>query len=374
MAKSKKHIVIDARIRPASTGRPVARLLEHLQEIDSEHRYTVLLRKDDDWAPTKKNITVAHSRFSLFSFNPMHQILFAWQIYKLRPDLTYFMMSPSSPVFYFGKQITLTHDLTMFRFTRAGSLPLWLHKLRMHGYRFLMWQAHRKAKHVIVPTDYVNDAVSKRYLFVNRKISTMLEASEPPLPGKAHEPEHAPENFILYTGSAFPHKNLERLVSAFSLLREQHDNLKLVLVGKREWHSKRLSAWAKKNSPYYSDIIFTGFIPDEELKWYYEHARAYVFPSLSEGFGLPGLEAMVHGCPVVSSNYTCLPEVHGDAAHYFNPEDVQDIAQKIDEVISNERLRQKLVEKGYENTKRFSWRKFATQHLALFEKLLKENI
>ena len=372
MARAKKHIVIDARIRPASTGRPVARLLEHLQEIDTEHRYTVLLRKDDDWTPSKKNITVAHSRFSLFSFNPMHQVLFAWQIYKLRPDLTYFMMSPSSPVFYFGKQITLTHDLTMFKFTRAGNLPSWLHRLRMYGYRFLMWQAHRKAKHVIVPTDYVNDAVSKRYLFVNRKISTMLEASEPPLSGKAHEPEHAPTNFILYTGSAFPHKNLERLVSAYTLLREQHDDLKLVLVGKREWHSKRLSAWAKKNSPYFDDIIFTGFIPDEELKWYYEHARAYIFPSLSEGFGLPGLEAMVHGCPVVSSNYTCLPEVHGDAAHYFNPEDVQDMAQKIDEVISNEKLRQKLIEKGYENTKRFSWRKFATQHLALFEKLLGE--
>jgi glycosyltransferase involved in cell wall biosynthesis len=372
MAKPKKHIVIDARIRPASSGRPVARLLEHLQEIDNQHRYTVLVKSDDHWQPTSKNFTVVPSRFSLFSFNPLNQVLFAWQLYRLKPDLTYFMMSPGSPLFFFGRQLTLTHDLTMFKFVRAGSMPLWLHRLRMYGYRFLMWQTHRKAQHVVVPTDYVNDAVCKRYLFVNRKITTILEASEPPLSGRPSTPEHAPDDFIMYTGSAFPHKNLERLVSAFSLLREQHENLKLVLVGKREWHSKRLQAWAKKNTPYFDDIVFTGFVPDEELKWYYEHARAYVFPSLSEGFGLPGLEAMVHGCPVVSSNFTCLPEVHGDAAHYFNPEDVSEMAQKIDEVISNDKLRQKLIAKGYENAKRFSWRRFASQHLALFEKLLEK--
>ena len=131
-----------------------------------------------------------------------------------------------------------------------------------------------------------------------------------------------------------------------------------MLVGKRELHSKQLERWSKKID-HHEDIIFTGFVPDEELKWYYENARAYTFPSLSEGFGLPSLEAMAHGCPVVSSNATCLPEVCGDAAHYFDPEDIHEMAQKIDEVISNEALRKKLIEKGYENIKRFSWRKFA---------------
>lgn len=372
MKKNAKHIVIDARIRTASTGRPVARLLEHLQDIDSEHRYSILVSKKDDWQPRAKNFTAVPCRFSMFSFNPLNQVLYAWQLYRLKPDLTYFMMTPQSPVFFFGKQLTFTHDLTMFKFVRAGKLPKWLHWLRMKGYKFLMWQAHRKAAHVITPTEFVSDDVSKRYLFVNRKISFIHEASEPPLPGKATEPEKPPAKFIMYTGSAFPHKNLERLISAFCLLKEQHEDLKLVLVGKREYHSKALQRWAKKQ-PCYEDIIFTGFIPDEELKWYYENARAYVFPSLSEGFGLPGLEAMVHGCPVVSSNYSCLPEVHGDAAHYFNPEDIQDIATKIDEVISSEPLRKKLIAKGYENVKRFSWKTFASQHLSRFQSLLGDS-
>jgi glycosyltransferase involved in cell wall biosynthesis len=175
----------------------------------------------------------------------------------------------------------------------------------------------------------------------------------------------------MYTGSAFPHKNLERLVSAFYLLKEQHPDLKLVLVGKREYHSKQLEKWIDKNTDTDS-VVFTGFIPDEELKWYYQNARAYVFPSLSEGFGLPGLEAMVHGCPVVSSNASCLPEINGDAAHYFDPLDVEDIAKKIDEVISSEPLRKKLIGLGNENAKRFSWRRFATQTLDIFKQVLGE--
>jgi len=375
MSTYKKHIVIDARIRQASTGRPIARLLEHLQDIDTDHRYTMILNKKDDWQPTTKNVTAIQTRFPMFSFNPLNQLLYAVQLYRLKPDLTYFMMTPQSPMFFFGKQMTFTHDLTMFKFVRPGKLPLPIHKLRMQGYRLLMWQAHRKAEHVLTPTEYVSDDVSKRYLFVNRKISFAHEASEPPLPGKALEPSSVPGDYIMYTGSSFPHKNLERLISAFCVLKEQHPDLKLVLVGKREKHSKDLEKWAKAHHPEecLDDIIYTGFIPDEELKWYYQNALAYVFPSLAEGFGLPGLEAMVHGCPVVSSNYSCMPEVHGDAAHYFNPEDIQDMATKIDEVISKPALRKKLIEKGYENVKRFSWRKFANEHVKLFKKLLKED-
>jgi glycosyltransferase involved in cell wall biosynthesis len=367
--KSKKHIVIDARIRQASTGKPVARLLDYLQEIDNEHRYTIILEKKDNWKPANKNFSFVYTRFGNFSFNPINQIAYARQIYKLKPDLVHFTLTPQQPVFYFGKQTTFTHDLTMLKFVRAGKLPKWLHALRMKGYRFLLWSAHHRAKRVLVPTQYVADAVNKYHLFTNRKTTVTLEASEPPVPGKVKMPEDPPEKFIMYTGSAFPHKNLERLISAFCVLQEQHPDLKLVLVGKREYHSKQLQKWAKKQ-PCYEDIIFTGFVPDEELKWYYQNARAYVFPSLSEGFGLPGLEAMVHGCPVVSSDATCLPEVNGEGAHYFNPLDIQDMATKIDEVISSEPLRKKLIAKGYENAKRFSWKRMATQTLDVYNDIL----
>lgn len=367
-----KHIVIDARIRQASTGRPVDRLLEHLQQMDKQHRYTIILSKEDLWTPSADNFTTVHTRFPNFSFNPLNQLLYAIQLYRLRADLVYFTLTPQQPLLYFGKQATLTHDLVMLKFVRAGRLLEWLHRLRMRGYRLLLWSAHRRASQVIVPTEFVADEVNKYHLVTNRKTTVALEASEPPLNTPAKAPKHPPKEFIMYTGSAFPHKNLERLIMAFNLLREQHPRLKLVLVGKREYHSKQLERWAS-NQPYIKDIIFTGFIPDEELKWYYEHALAYVFPSLNEGFGLPALEAMVHGCPVASSYAACLPEVYGDAAHYFDPEDVSDMAERINDVITNESLRKQLVQKGYKNAKRFSWREFSNIHLHVFNQLLKEK-
>jgi glycosyltransferase involved in cell wall biosynthesis len=366
-----KHIVIDGRIRRASTGRPVDRLLQYIPELDTENRYTVLLEPNDDWKPSSRKVKTMPCKYRQFSFNPWQQVAFSWQLYKLKkPDLVHFTLTPQQPVFYFGRQITFTHDLTMLKFVRAGKLPKWLHKIRMQGYKFLLWQSHRKALKILVPTEYVRDAVAKYHLFTNRKLAVTLEASEPPLPGKPEKPEYAPDEFIMYVGSAFPHKNLDRLIEAFEILKEQHPDLKLVLVGKQEYHSNQLQRWAKKRL-YAQDVIFTGFVPDAELKWLYTNAAAYVFPSLSEGFGLPGLEAMVHCCPVVSSDATCLPEVHGDAAVYFNPEDIADIAEKINQVLAfTPKARENLISEGKQQAAKFSWRRMAEQTLAVYKEVL----
>ena len=145
--------------------------------------------------------------------------------------------------------------------------------------------------------------------------------------------------------------------------------MKLVLAGKQEYHSRKLQRWAAKK-PYVDSIIFTGFVSDAELKWLYENARVYAFPSLSEGFGLPGLEAMVHDCPVASSDATCLPEVYGSAAQYFDPKDPEDIAEAILKVINNEKLRKDLIKKGHSQARKFSWRKMAQETLEVYSEIL----
>src|SRR5690606_7916124 len=101
--------------------------------------------------------------------------------------------------------------------------------------------------------------------------------------------------------------------------------LHLVLVGKLANSGLDLQKWVAQQN--YKNIVFTGYMNDQQLAWVYKHCQAYIFPSLMEGFGLPGLEAMTYGTPVVSSNATSLPEVYGDAAHYFDPEDIDDMAQ-----------------------------------------------
>jgi glycosyltransferase involved in cell wall biosynthesis len=116
--------------------------------------------------------------------------------------------------------------------------------------------------------------------------------------------------------------------------------------------------------------LFTDFVEDAQLNWLYAHASAYIFPSLMEGFGLPGLEAMSHGTPVISSNSTCLPEIYGNAAHYFDPKSVDDMTRAITEVLGNEKLRQQLSISGYEQIKKYSWSKMAQQTAEVYKSVL----
>lgn len=366
-----KNIVIDARIRRSSSGRYTDRLLDHLQALDKENKYTVLVEPSDEWQPKERNFKALACKYKRFSLNPFKQIGFSRFLHKLNADLVHFSMTGHQPLFYFGKQVTTTHDLTMYKFARPGRLPKWLHRLRMLGYRLLMWQAHRKAERVIVPSEYVRDALAKYHLFTNRKITVTYEASEPMLPGKAVAPEAIPEKFILYVGSCFPHKNMRRLVQAMDLVNTKYPGVKLVHAGKMDLYAKRLRRWVK-NQGKEGVVSFLGFVSDEELKWLYQNAEAYVFPSLSEGFGLPGLEAMVHGCPVVSSNATCLPEVYGDAAEYFDPLNVEEMAGAINKVLSSPARRSQLIALGKKQAGKYSWQKMAQETLEVYKEVLEK--
>lgn len=368
---SSHRIVIDARIRRSSSGRYTDRLLEYLQKVDSDNKYLVLVEPTDEWQPTNKNFKPVVCKYKKFSLNPLAQITFARFLRKLKPSLVHFSMTGHQPLFYFGKQITTTHDLTMYKYARAGRLPKWLHRLRMLGYKLIMWQSHRMAEKIIVPTDYVRDALAKFHLSTNRKIVVTLEASEPVLPGKAVAPEGVPEKFILYVGSCFPHKNLRRLVQAMDQVNAKFPDVKLVHAGKLEFYGKRLRRWVK-NQGKADQVRFLGFVSDEELKWLYQNAEAYVFPSLSEGFGLPSLEAMVHGCPVVSSNATCLPEVNGDAAEYFDPLNIEEMASAINKVLGSEKRRKELIDLGKKQASKYSWQKMTEQTLEVYNSVLEK--
>lgn len=146
--------------------------------------------------------------------------------------------------------------------------------------------------------------------------------------------------YILYVGNDYPHKNLKRLKLAFEKLKKQGFNYGLVLA--------------------------TKFVSEQELDDLYKNASLFVFPSLYEGFGLPPLEAMKRGVPVVSSNATCLPEILGNAVLYFNPLDVNDIADKIKKVLTDKNLREQLIQKGFEQVKKYSWEEMARETLKLY--------
>lgn len=363
------HIVIDARNRPSSTGRYTLYLLEYLQKLDNVNKYSILLQPTDEWRPSADNFNVVPCPFPQFSMNPFDEFRFSALLYSLKPDVVHFTMT-QQPLLYFGRIVTTTHDLTMLRFTRPGKRSRLLHAVRMTLYRFLFWWSHRKSQAIIVPSNYVAEDLAKLQPFTQRKITVTYESSEPPISGKATPLKGVTKPFIFHTGSPFPHKNIKRLIAAFELVHQSHPELQLVLSGKHEHYFEKLKKHIQK-SPARDNIITPGWVELSELKWLYQNAAAYVLTSLSEGFGLPGLEAMAHGCPLVSSNATCLPEIYGDAALFFNPMQTEDMAHKIERVLTDKDFVKDLLTREKQQITKYSWERMAQQTLEVYKKSMK---
>lgn len=366
-----KKIVIDARELRTSTGRYVERLLHYLQEVDTDksHRYIVLLKpKDmDSWEPRSKRFTKVACPHKEFTFAEQFGLL--WQLVRLHPDLVHFGMT-QQPVLYQGAAITTMHDLTTLRFGNP-SKNRFVFRLKQRIYFMVSYVAAHKSRAVITPSEYVKDDVARAMRINSRKITVTYEAGEAMDSSPDPIPALEGKTFLLYVGRPNPHKNLDRLVEAFSVLKQEMPNLHLVLAGKEDTLFRRQAHRIKNLG--IPDVHFTGWISDGQLRWLYEHTATYIFPSLSEGFGLPGLEAMAHGAPVVSSNATCLPEIYGDAARYFDPQDVDAMVQAIKTVLTKPVVREALINEGHKQVKRYSWKRMAEQTLAIYQRVLHEQ-
>lgn len=364
-----KHIIIDARESGTSTGRYVDKLVEHLHALQPGYQITLLAKPHRmDFlagiAPSFSREVCVHKEFTF-----AEQIGLKHQIERLAPDLVHFP-AVQQPVWLDPsiKVVTTMQDLTTLRFRNPAKNPL-VFTLKQQVYRWVNLRVARRSELLITPTEFVRQDVADYCHVSPDKITVTWESADDlPTPSEPVDGLNADTSFIMYTGRPTPHKNLPRLVQAFGLLRRDHPDLRLLLVGKKDANYDRIEADATRQG--ITGITFTGFVSDQQLRWLYEHCQAYIFPSLSEGFGLPGLEAMRHGAPVVSSNATCLPEVHGDAAHYFDPFDVQDIATKIDDVLTDDALRRDLIARGTSNATRFSWRRMAEQTLDVYGRAL----
>ncbi len=361
-------IVIDAREYSSSTGKYISKLIQYLQPLDAEHDYIILLKPGDMEAchldnPRFKKVACPYKEFT-FS----EQIGFKHQLSNLNADLVHFGKD-HQPVFYKGKVITTMHDLTTMRF-RNPAKPRVVFTLKRLVYRRVVKQVARKSAVILACSNFVKGGLAK-FTGVNPdKITVTYEAADV----IGNQPEALPgltgKKFIMYVGRPTPHKNLERLAEAFGALKQQHPDLVLVLAGKQDANYRRIEKLVQKAN--IGGVFFTGFVSDGQLRWLYEHCQAYVFPSLSEGFGLPGLEAMAHGAPVVSSNATCLPEIYGTAVHYFDPLSVPAMAAAINDVLTDKNLRNELIKKGTEQAKKYSWQRMAEQTLAVYNQALSD--
>jgi glycosyltransferase involved in cell wall biosynthesis len=175
--------------------------------------------------------------------------------------------------------------------------------------------------------------------------------------------------YLLYVGSLYPHKNIDRLIEAVKISRQEGENVNLVIASARNAFWERIKNKLTQEGA--TDFVnLVGFVPDNDLASLYRQAHAFVFPSLMEGFGLPGLEAMSLNCPIIASQSSCLPEIYGSAALFFDPQDPRSIARQIIKLTVDKKLRQNLVKKGQERVKKYSWQKCAQETLAGYQQVL----
>lgn len=359
-------ILFDARESGTSTGRYMDKLVEYLYKEDPGLKLEVLTRKNrlDYIRSIAPGYGVMEAEFKEFTFD--EQLGFKKLIKSRNPDLVHFGMI-QQPILYRGKVVTTMHDLTTARFTNPDKNPV-VFKIKQVVYKVVIRVAAKKSVKIITPTQYVKDDLVDFAKISPDKVVVTPESADKISDPALEMPGLKGRRFIMYIGRPTPHKNLERLIDAFAEILETQPDLKLVLAGKKDANYSRIEDGVEPKLK--DSIVFTDFISEGQLRWLYENCQAYVFPSLSEGFGLPGLEAMIHGAPVVSSNATCLPEVYGDAAAYFDPLDTESMASTINKVLTDAAYRNTLIAKGHAQAAKYSWRRMAQQTLSVYKEVL----
>lgn len=344
-------IAIDARRLRGTTGRYVRELLNNLQKIDLENTYHIIVHTKDEgtWKPSQDNFKLHVVPWDHYTLG--EQTSFNRFLSQLMPDLVHFTM-PQQPLLYSGKKVTTVHDLTLVKFKNPNENPI-IYPVKQSIFKFLLKRVIKTSQTIYTLAEYTKAQIADYGKVAPSKVLIAHPAADAMSSKQKAYKDAADKEYIVYVGNTFPYKNVARLIEAHQLLLARRPELHLFVVGKIDDNVEVLRKSVAANL--HQNVHFTGFVDDEELAWLYAHAQAYVFPSLSEGFGMPSLEAMYFDIPVVSSDATVLPEINGDAAHYFDPEDVDEMAKSIEEVLSDAKLRQKLVANGQKQRGKYSW-------------------
>jgi len=359
-------IAIDCRFwGPSHTGLGVytKQLVENLAKIDRKSQYFLLLRQEAiNSISLPANFTKILVDAPAYSFK--EQILLPVILYRLHPDLVHFA-SINIPVLYFGHYVVTVHDLIKhyFRGLATSTLNPLFYWLKYIVYLIVSWWAVHVSNKIIVPSENVKNLLLKTYNLSPGKITTTYEAATI-LPSKQEAKIALPKKFAIFAGNAYPHKNLNNLIKAWEQVYAV-TGAKLIIACGRSIFSEKFEKLIKQNhvNKY---VSFVGYLNESQLRYAYGRASAYVFPSLMEGFGIPGLDAMSMSLPVACSNIEILHEVYGLAAHYFDPFDINDIATKIIEVIKDQNLRAKLIHLGKIQSAKYSWEKLARETLEVY--------
>jgi len=369
-----KKIVFDARmygLEHAGIGRYVMNLLKNFQFSNSNFQISLLVKNER----LKKIKAEPGDRFKYIPARSKHYSLFEqfeipFILAKLNPDLVHFPHF-NAPIFWNKNFVVTIHDLIKHYFTgmETTTRAKWLYMFKHWGYKIQVNHALYKSKLIFVPSQFWKDKLAADFNVNAEKILVTPEATDDVYfnqEGKMEKTYDLQPPYLIYTGSVYPHKNIKIVFEAL----QEFPEIQLGIACSRNVFTDRVEKNAIEMG-LEDQVNFLGFVPDLDLKKLYQKAIALVQPSLMEGFGLTGLEAMSAGVPVIAANSSCLPEVYGKGALYFNPDDKEDLIKRIKDLINDKDLRQRIIKQGTKQVNKFSWKKTAELTFQGYQKALK---
>ncbi|MBI3956772.1 MAG: glycosyltransferase family 4 protein [Candidatus Kerfeldbacteria bacterium] len=365
-------IAIDARFygpNGKGLGRYVQKLIEHLEKLPHDHAFTVFLRQENWGAYQPRDARFTKQLANYRWYSVAEQVHMPRLLARGRFDLVHFPHY-NVPLLYRKPFVVTIHDLIVSRYPtiRASTLHPVFYRIKHAAYERVIRSAIRRAKHILTVSEYSKTVIADTYRVPADRITVTYEAAEPlagTIKTELTKRFQRFQPYLLYVGNAYPHKNLDGLLRAFVMVRAKRPDLKLVLVGKMDAFYSQIRSQAQSLG-LGGAAVFPGYVTDDELAAMYANALLYVFPSFEEGFGLPPLEAMQAGVPVACSNLSCLPEVLGDAAAYFDPHQPDDIARTALRLVSDSNERTTLVQRGRQRAARYRWDDLAKTTLNVY--------
>ncbi|MFH0873572.1 MAG: glycosyltransferase family 1 protein [Candidatus Komeilibacteria bacterium] len=357
-------IGIDARFWGYTGGfsRYLEQIITHLGQFDTHNQYIIIVRKRVGLPDLPPNFSYLIADIPWYSWQEQWRL--PWILYRLRLDIVHFPHF-NIPILYWRPQIVTIHDLIMIRWPshKASLLPAWLWRLKFWAYQITLRVATRRARHIITPSQSTKDDLLDYLHLPAEKISVISEASV--WPRTEHYEPAAPQ--LLYVGNCYPHKNVGLLCQAYRQIAETNELVTLLLVIPDDYFSQRVLAEINLfPSAIRQRIHIDRAVSTERLQEYYQHSTLFIFSSQKEGFGLPGLEAMSCGLPVIASNSSCLPEIYGSAAYYFSPAEPSSLVSALNVLLTDPDSRNKLRQAGFQQVQKYSWELAAQQTQNLY--------
>jgi glycosyltransferase involved in cell wall biosynthesis len=367
-------IAIDARMGHMHVGMGVyvGGLISHLGEIDKANEYFIIVNKgrNADFVPRQENFikwVTSISYENHLTRDLWEQGYLPLKLHRHKIDI-YHGPNYVLPIFTKAGTVLTAYDMISF------ATPEWYKPISRFRVQKLLKLSAKKANKTIAGSENSKRDIIKILRVPEEKIKVVyigINDIYRPINDK-HKLDSVKtrydiaDRFILHVGSLNPRKNIPRLIDAYSRLPAKiMEEYQLVIAGKRSWRADEIFAKAKQFGPE-ERIAFTGFVAEDDLPLLMNAADLLAFPSLYEGFGIPPLEAMACGTPVIASNTSSIPEIVGDAALLFDPYNVEEMAAAMYRALTDEQLRYELRYKGFERINHFSWEKAARETLALY--------